>query len=117
MRAIVAQVLNNGTLSDPKKLYSFLHAVTGTMAVDEGFTIDEMQSLALGMRGVRSKNIKFMTVPAIGASASEDGQSIVELDPDRDGPLFEAFRNRYRRGLFGGQSRCCRAFAGDGELM
>ena len=92
MRAIVAQVLNNGTLSDPKKLYSFLHAVTGTMAVDEGFTIDEMQSLALGMRGVRSKNIKFMTVPAIGASASEDGQSIVELDPDRDGPLFEAFR-------------------------
>ena len=33
-----------------------------------------------------------MTVPAIGASASEDGQSIVELDPDRDGPLFEAFR-------------------------
>ena len=91
MRAIVSQVLNSGILSDPTRLYSFLSAVTSTMAVDEGFTIDEMQNLALGMRGVRSADIRFMTVPTAGTDMSNDGQSIVNLDPDASTPLFEAF--------------------------
>ena len=91
MRAIVSQVFNSGILSDPTRLYSFLSAVTGTMAVDEGFTIDEMQNLALGMRGVRSADIRFMTVPTAGTDMSNDGQSIVNLDPDASTPLFEAF--------------------------
>lgn len=91
MRAIIAQVFDNGTLSDPTKLYSFLHAVTNTMAVDEGFTIGQMQDLALGSRSIRSKDIHFMTVPTAGTGMSEDGQSIVNLDPDADVPLFEAF--------------------------
>ena len=91
MRAIVFQVFNGDTLSDPTKLYSFLHAVTSTMAVDEGLTVDEMQDLALGMRDVRSKYIKFMTVPTAGTDMSHDGQSIVNLDPDADALLFEAF--------------------------
>ena len=91
MRAIVSQVFNSGILSDPTRLYSFLSAVTSTMAVDEGFTIDEMQNLALGMRGVRSADIRFMTVPTAGTDMSNDGQSIVNLDPDASAPLFEAF--------------------------
>lgn len=91
MRAIVAQVLNNGTLSNPTKLYSFLEAVTSTMAVDEDFTMDEMQSLALGLRGIHSNDIAFMTVPTSGTGTSSDGQSIVNLDADKDAPLFEAF--------------------------
>ena len=91
MRAIVAQALSNSTLSSPSKLYSFLHAVTGTMAVDEGFTIDDMQSLALEMRSLRSKDISFMTAPTAGTGMSNDGQSIVNLDPDADAALFEAF--------------------------
>ena len=91
MRAIVSQVFSSGTLSDPTRLYSFLHAVTSTMAVDEGLTVDEMQDLALGMRDVRSKDIKFMTVPTAGTDMSHDGQSIVNLDADAGALLFEAF--------------------------
>ena len=61
------------------------------MAVDEGFTIDDMQSLALEMRSLRSKDISFMTAPTAGTGMSNDGQSIVNLDPDADAALFEAF--------------------------
>lgn len=92
MRAIVAQTLNNGTLSSPAKLYGFLNAVTSTMAVDSGFTMDEMQSLALSMRGLHSTDIAFMQVPTSGTGTSADGQSVVLLNPDADEPLYEAFR-------------------------
>ena len=59
--------------------------------MDESFTIDEMQSLAFGLRGLRSNDISFMTAPNNGTGTSPDGQSIVELNPDADTPLFEAF--------------------------
>ena len=91
MRAIVRQVLTSRTLSNPTSLYSFLKTATQTAAVDESFTIDEMQSLALGLRGLHSNDISFMTVPTNGAGTSPDGQSIVELNPDADTPLFQAF--------------------------
>lgn len=93
MRAMVGAVRNNGILSSPTKLYSFLVTVSQTLAVDEGFTITELQSLAVDLRGLRSTDINFMTVPTVGTGTNADGQSIVLLDPDADAPLFEAFRN------------------------
>lgn len=90
MRAIVSQVLHGGILTDPTKLYGFLSAVTQTMAVDEGFTIDEMQSLAIDLRGLRSRNINFLTIPTAGTGTSEDGQSIVVRDEAADTPLYTA---------------------------
>ena len=91
MRSIVSRVLTNGTLSSPTALYSFLKTASRTVAVDESFTLDQMQSLALGTRHLHSNDIMFMTVPAAGTGTSADGQSIVELAPDADTPLFKAF--------------------------
>ena len=90
MRAIVSQVLHGGILTDPTRLYGFLSAVVQTMAVDEGFTIDEMQSLAIDLRGLRSRNINFLTIPTAGTGTSEDGQSIVVRDEAADTPLYRA---------------------------
>ena len=90
MRAIVSQVLHGGILTDPTRLYGFLSAVVRTMAVDEGFTIDEMQSLAIDLRGLRSRNINFLTIPTAGTGTSEDGQSIVVRDEAADTPLYGA---------------------------
>jgi len=90
MRAIVSQVLHGGVLTDPTKLYGFLSAVTQTMAVDEGFTIDEMQSLAIDLRGLRSRNINFLTIPTAGTGTSDDGQSIVVRDETADTPFYQA---------------------------
>ncbi|MDO4656092.1 LCP family protein [Actinomyces sp.] len=91
MRSIVSRVLTNGTLSSPTALYSFLKTASRTVAVDESFTLNQMQSLALETRHLHSNDIKFMTVPTAGTGTSADGQSIVTLDADVDAPLFEAF--------------------------
>ena len=91
MRSIVSRVLTNGTLSSPTALYSFLKTASRTVAVDESFTLNQMQSLALETRHLHSNDIKFMTVPTAGTGTSADGQSIVTLDADADAPLFKAF--------------------------
>ena len=91
MRSIVSRVLTNGTLSSPTALYSFLKTASRTVAVDESFTINQMQSLALETRHLHSNDIAFMTVPTAGTGTSADGQSIVTLDADADAPLFKAF--------------------------
>ncbi|WP_159625912.1 LCP family protein [Actinomyces sp. zg296] len=93
MRAVVSQVLNGGLMSDPAGLYRFLSVAARTMAVDEGFSIDEMQSLALSLRGLGSSGITYVTAPVQGTGTSEDGQSIVLLDRAADAPLFEAVAN------------------------
>ena len=91
MRSIVSRVLTNGTLSSPTALYSFLKTASRTVAVDESFTLNQMQSLALETRHLHSNDIRFMTVPTAGTGTSTDGQSIVTLDADADAPLFKAF--------------------------
>ena len=91
MRSIVSRVLTNGTLSSPTALYSFLKTASRTVAVDESFTLNQMQSLALETRHLHSNDIRFMTVPTAGTGTSTDGQSIVTLDADADTPLFNAF--------------------------
>ena len=91
MRSIVSRVLTNGTLSSPTALYSFLKTASRTVAVDESFTLNQMQSLALETRHLHSNDITFMTVPTSGTGTSVDGQSIVKLDSDADAPLFKAF--------------------------
>ena len=91
MRSIVSRVLTNGTMSSPTALYSFLKTASRTVAVDESFTLNQMQSLALETRHLHSNDIRFMTVPTAGTGTSTDGQSIVTLDADADTPLFNAF--------------------------
>ena len=91
MRSIVSRVLTNGTMSSPTALYSFLKTASRTVAVDESFTLNQIQSLALETRHLHSNDIAFMTVPTAGTGTSTDGQSIVTLDADADAPLFKAF--------------------------
>lgn len=90
MRAIVRQVLQKGTLSNPTELYSFLKVASSSVAVDEGFGLDQMQVLAESLKNVGS-DITFFTVPTAGTGTSSDGQSIVLLDEAADAPIFEAF--------------------------
>lgn len=90
MRAIVRQVGQNGTLKSPTALYSFLKVASASVAVDDGFSLDQMQALGESLKNVGS-GITFFTVPTAGTSTSADGQSIVLLDDTADAPIFKAF--------------------------
>lgn len=90
MRAIVRQVGQNGTLKSPTALYSFLKVASASVAVDDGFSLDQMQALGESLKNVGS-GITFFTVPTAGTGTSADGQSIVLLDDTADAPIFKAF--------------------------
>lgn len=89
MRAILQAAIDDGILTDPVALTSFLRTAASAVAVDAGFTIDEMRNLALSMREVRPGNLTFMTVPVTGTGESPDGQSIVNLDRPAFDELME----------------------------
>lgn len=88
MRAILAKVSDDRT--DLVKMSRFLEAVTRAVAVDEGFTFDTMQGLALSARNISAGDITFMTAPYSGTGRSADGQSIVVLDRATFDPLMRA---------------------------
>jgi len=93
MRAIMATAQSQGTLTNPAALLSLLTTVTKSVAVDTGFTFDEMKSLGLSMRSVRSANVSFHTVPVTGTGTSADGQSTVVLNRAAFDPLMVAIAN------------------------
>ncbi|WP_369371468.1 LCP family protein [Promicromonospora sp. Populi] len=88
MRAIAVQVTEDRT--DVVKMSRFLGALTRSVSVDEGLTIDKMQDLVLSSREISTGDIAFMTAPYSGTGRSADGQSIVVLDRAVFDPLMEA---------------------------
>lgn len=92
MRALMTEALNQGTLANAPRLVSLLDTVTRSLAVNDGFTLDEMRDLALSMRGIGGGDIQYLTVPVTGTGRSADGQSIVELDPTGLDALMAAVR-------------------------
>jgi LCP family protein required for cell wall assembly len=80
MRAILRESFDDGALTNPFLLTSLLGTAAGAMTVDDGFTMDEMTSLALSLRDIRPSDLTFLTVPTSGTGWSDDGQSIVNLD-------------------------------------
>jgi len=94
MRAIFARAVNQNTLTNPPALLSFLTAVTKSVAVDNEFSLDQMRSLALSLRGVRGRDVGFYTVPVTGTGRSPDGaQSIVVLNRPAFDQLMVAVAN------------------------
>ena len=93
MRAIMSEVFAKDILGDVGELTTFLETVASSVAVDDGFTIGEMRSLALSGRSLRPGDISFLTIPHAGTGWSDNGQSIVVWDEENSRPLFDAVKN------------------------
>jgi LCP family protein required for cell wall assembly len=92
MRAIMAKVRTEGVLLNPTRVYGFLDAVSRSIAVDEGLTLDAMRDLLLQVRNLTAADIDFFTVPIAGTGRSDDGQSIVNLNRSAFDELMAAVR-------------------------
>ncbi|WP_448059152.1 LCP family protein [Cellulomonas hominis] len=94
IRAMVARMRNEGTLSNPTKSVPFLKAVGDSVATDEGLDNSVMQDLQSRAKDLGSTDITFMTVPTTGTGRSPDGtQSIVVLDQPLLAQLMSAVAN------------------------
>ncbi len=81
MRAFGAKALSLSVLTDPGRLTSFAAAVGSSVKVDKGFTLQAMIGLAASMRVTGMSGVHTFTIPTAGTGTSDDGQSIVNVDP------------------------------------
>ena len=89
MRSILGKVNNNR--NDVPRMTSFFTALSESVAVDEGLTIDRMRELYMSARSLATNDVTFLTAPHNGTGRSADGQSIVVLNRELLDPLMASF--------------------------
>src|SRR5680860_288731 len=89
MRAVMEKLLSQGTVSNPFKLTNALEAIASNLTVDDDFTNKAMRDLALSLRGIRSRDVTFVTAP-LERLDRIDGQSVVILNDQKTKALFGA---------------------------
>lgn len=92
LRALGTEVTDAGMLVRPQAVNDLLTAVTHSITVDNRMTTGRMRDLALQLRGVRTSELEFMTVPTKGTGMVGD-QSVVFLDRPQTAQLFSAMRH------------------------
>lgn len=64
MAAMVQKVLSQKTLTDPRALFSFARAVTGSLTASEGFaSLPDLTGFGLSLRHVGADRIVFLSMP------------------------------------------------------
>ncbi|MDT0346073.1 LCP family protein [Streptomyces litchfieldiae] len=92
LRALMTQTLSAGTLTDPGRMSGLLGTIDEVVSVDDGLGNDDIRGLAWDLRGMRASDVHFMNAPVAGTDRIE-GQSVVLLDEEAAGPLWEAMRD------------------------
>lgn len=87
MRAMLAQLVSRGTMTNPIKFKNSLHAVTGNLTVDNDLSNGDIRSLAWSLRKLRPKDITFLTTPMKRFDSNEAG-SVIIPDLARTRELF-----------------------------
>jgi LCP family protein required for cell wall assembly len=89
LRALMAKLLSKGTELNPVTLTRTVSTVTGQLTLDSSFSDSEVRHLALSLRGIRRKDVTFVTVP-LKSYARIGGQAVNLVDVDAVHRLFAA---------------------------
>ncbi|MEV4675502.1 MULTISPECIES: LCP family protein [Actinomadura] len=89
MGSLANQAMSAGVLSNPKKLYTLMNAVTKSLTTDEELTPDVMMDIAREMQGMTSGKLRFVTVPS--GPDPQDPNRVALRDAAQ--PFFAAVRN------------------------
>ena len=92
LRTLMHKLLSQGTMSNPIKLTNALQAITSNLTVDEDFSTAQIQSLALSLRGMRTDDVTFITIPTT-CCETINGQSTVQIQQRKMKELFGAVRD------------------------
>jgi LCP family protein required for cell wall assembly len=87
LSALTRKIKSAGVLLNPVKLYKLLDATTSSLTMDPAFaSLKELQSIALSLKDLQSKNLRFVTVP----SASDGTGNVVWTSKAQD--LWDALK-------------------------
>jgi LCP family protein required for cell wall assembly len=89
IRAVIAKLLSKGTLLNPIRLSKAVNTLTAQLTLDSTFSNSEVRDLAISLRGLRTDDVTFVTVP-LEKYARIRGQSAVLADPRIVSELFAA---------------------------
>ena len=89
-RALLDKVSSSGVLTNPLKLNRLLTTVSQAITVDERVRLTD---LVLELKGIRSNDLRFATVPTTTSSLKTPAGSAVALDPAKSSALFAAIRD------------------------
>ncbi len=92
LKALTTKTLSAGGLVNPVRLASFLDAATENLTVDRAFTVEEMGSLAFGLRSIRSGDIAFLQAPVAGETTTPAQESALLVDVPKMRALGDALR-------------------------
>lgn len=92
LRALAAQLISSGVVSDPGQLLDVVRAGTTVVSVDDQFGTRQMVDLALRVKDLDPADVTYLTVPTAG-TGMEGGQSVVYLDRAKLPGFFKAVRN------------------------
>lgn len=98
LRALMKKLLAQGVMSNPVKLVKSVSALTENLTVDGDWSSGDMRGLALGLRGISTDDVIFLTAPVAGTETVNPYGSIVRLDEAKTAELFEAYRKDNLRG-------------------
>lgn len=93
MKGVASQVLSRDTLTSPGKVIDVVEEIAPFLTVSEGLSSAYLVKMAPGLRNIRSSDLLFTTAPTEGVGTSDDGQSIVLLDPKGMEKLRQAFHD------------------------
>lgn len=91
LRAIMKQAVDSVSFTNIGMMVDLLSVVTQNVTVDSAMTPEVMRGLAWDLRGVKSSNVTFMTVPVTG-TGTEGDQSVVYIDDPKAQELYTALR-------------------------
>ncbi|GGM05645.1 LCP family protein [Dactylosporangium sucinum] len=88
IKAILNKAASGGTLANPARLNSFLHATADSVTVDGTLNIFDM---AMELRNLRGDDLSFFTSPTKGTGMM-GSESVVLADDDKIKPFYDALR-------------------------
>ncbi|MDN3357985.1 LCP family protein [Actinomadura sp. DC4] len=89
MASVVNKATSSSMLTDPTRIYTFLDAVTKSIATDDKLSVSAMRKLATSMKGISAGTVRFVTVPT---QVYPRDPNRVQWDMAQAKPLFDAIR-------------------------
>ncbi|MCZ4500561.1 MAG: transcriptional regulator [Marmoricola sp.] len=90
LRSLMRGAVDGGKVTNPFTLNRLLHATASNLTLEKGFSYPSMAGMLWSMRGLRTSNTTFLTMPVADSPYGTDGS--VLLDHAKDAPLWDALR-------------------------
>ena len=90
LRALMAKVLSDGTIGNPMRFTDTLEAITKHLTVDASWKNGDIRSLALSMRNMEAKKVRFMTLPLDRYETVPEAGSVNIIAAERARNLWDA---------------------------